>query len=36
MALVSGNQAGLSDDLVGQGISQAWQAGRKALNISYG
>ena len=36
MALVSGNQAGLSDDLVGQGISQAWQAGRKALNSSYG
>lgn len=36
MALVSGNQTGLSDDLVGQGVSQAWQAGRKALNNSYG
>ena len=36
MALVSGNQAGLSDNLVGEGISQAWQAGRKSLNNSYG
>ena len=36
MALVSDNQVGLSDDLVGQGITQAWQAGRKSLNNSYG
>ena len=36
MMVVSGNQAGLSDDIVGQGITDAWQAGRRALNDNYG
>ena len=36
MSLVVSNENKLSNDLIGQGINQSWQAGKKALDTSYG